>query len=337
MKIGSIDLEQDILIVAEIGNNHEGSYTLAEEMIGLAAHAGANAVKFQTFRTEHYVSKTDEARFSRLKRFELSFDEFERLAGVARREGVLFLSTPFDLESAEFLRRIVPAYKIASGDNDFYPLLESVAGYGKPIILSTGLAEIDQIRRSVAVIRRVWSERKINESIATLHCVTSYPVPPEEANLAAIQTLKERFGGVVGYSDHTIGIEAAVIAAILGARIIEKHFTFNNTYSDFRDHQLSADPRDFSEMVRRIRQAQVLLGQGGKVIQPCEQANQPAVRRSIVARRDLPRGSLITQADLDWIRPGGGLSPGNEYLLIGRRLARAVSAGEALTPETVGK
>ena len=168
MIIGDFDTDRSVLVVAEIGNNHEGSYALAEEMIGRAAEAGADAVKFQTFRTEHYVSPRDDARFARLKTFELTEDEFSKLAAVAREAGLVFLSTPFDLASARFLNSLVPAFKIASGDNTFDPLLETVAGTGKPILLSTGLADASRIGYARALIRRVWAEMGIGQSMARL-------------------------------------------------------------------------------------------------------------------------------------------------------------------------
>ena len=152
MIIGDFDTDARVLIVAEIGNNHEGSYAIAEEMVGRAAEAGVDAMKFQTFRTEHYISRRDDARFERLKSFELSHDRFTKLAAVARQEGVIFLSTPFDLESVRFLDALVPAFKIASGDNTFYPLLDAVARTGKPIMLSTGLADMTRLRQAKAVI-----------------------------------------------------------------------------------------------------------------------------------------------------------------------------------------
>ncbi len=333
MKIADRDLNRDVLIVAEVGNNHEGSRALAEEMIGRAAEAGADAVKFQTFRTEHYVSRRDEARFRRLKSFELSYADFEALAGAARAANLIFLSTPFDLESARFLNGLVPAFKIASGDNNFYPLLETVAGFGKPVLLSAGLADLPQLRRSKALIEQVWQQAGVRQELALLHCVTSYPVPPAEANLAAIGRLRQEFGGTVGYSDHTAGIDAAVLAVALGARIVEKHFTIDKHYSDFRDHQLSADPAEMAALVRRVREAVAMLGDGEKTLRASEQANVAAVRRSVAVRRDMPAGARIRFEDLTWIRPGGGVPPGDERLVIGRALRRAVQAGEILTPD----
>ena len=177
MLIDSFNTDDDILVVAEIGNNHEGRYALAEELIGLAARAGVGAVKFQTFKTEYYVSHKDEARFNRLKSFELTESEFEKLSQVAKRENVLFLSTPFDIESAQFLDKLVPAFKISSGDNNFFPLIEVVAQTGKPIILSAGLTDMEQITATRDFIQTVWSKSGINQEMTVLHCVVSAFVP----------------------------------------------------------------------------------------------------------------------------------------------------------------
>ncbi|MBL7129793.1 MAG: N-acetylneuraminate synthase family protein [Candidatus Omnitrophica bacterium] len=333
MKIGDFDLEKDILIVAEIGNNHEGDYMLAEKMIRLAVKAGAGAVKLQTYRTELYVNRKDKARFDKLKSFELTYDEFYRLSKVAQSEGVLFLSTPFDLESAEFLNTIVPAFKISSGDNTFYPLLEKVAQFGKPVILSSGLADLKQIRCSKSFIERIWEKVGRQQSLAVLHCVASYPVSPAEVNLMAISQLKYELQCTVGYSDHSLGIEAAVLSVVLGARIVEKHFTVDRNYSDFKDHQLSADPQNMSELVRRIKEITVLLGTGEINVQESEKSVSHLLRRSIAAKRDLPKGAKITWDDITWVRPAGGISPGEEHRFIGNSLSRSVKAGEQIIPE----
>ncbi len=327
MKIDHFDLDERILIVAEIGNNHEGDFALAQDLIGLAAEAGAHAVKFQTFTTDQFISPHDAERFLRLKSSELSPDQFEQLAAIAADAGVLFLSTPLDLPSAAVLRPLVSAFKIASGDNTFVPLLQAVAETGKPIILSSGLATIDELRASVTTVKRIWAANAIDQQLAILHCVSSYPVPPQEANLGAIQQLREVFRCTVGYSDHTIGIEAAALSVALGARIVEKHFTIDNNYSDFRDHQLSADPTQFHELVQRIECFTTLIGKGEKTPQASEQAGRESMRRSIAARRDLPAGTVIIADDLIWVRPAGGIEPGNENLVLGRTLIEKVAAG----------
>jgi sialic acid synthase SpsE len=325
--------DERVLIVAEIGNNHEGDVAVARELVDAAAQAGVDAVKFQTFRTEHYVSRLDAERFARLERFRLSFDEFEELASLAHERGLLFVSTPFDLESAAFLGGVADAIKIASGDNDFQPLLVRAAQTGLPMIVSTGLAEIPTIRATVDLIRREWDGA--DPGLAVLHCVSAYPVPAGEVQLRAISALAAELDCVVGFSDHTAGLDAAPLAVALGARVVEKHFTLDRQYSDFRDHQLSADPVELAELVRRVRGAEEMLGAAEKLVQPSERDGVVALRRSVAALHDLPSGHVVAGEDLTWIRPGGGLMPGDETLLIGRTLRRAVAAGEQLALDDV--
>jgi len=333
MKIGDFNLDEQVLVVAEIGNNHEGSFELAVRMIDLAAEAGADAVKFQTLRADKLVSRADRTRFERLKRFELTYAQFEKLAERSRRCGVIFLSTPFDLESARFINTLCPALKIASGDNNFTPLLEQVARFQKPILLSTGAADLDRVGRAKATVEEVWSSQGCSPGLVLLHCVSAYPTPPEEANLSALDALRDHFHCPVGYSDHVLGIEAAILAVARGARVIEKHFTIDKSYSDFRDHQLSADPTDMAELVRRVRQIQTLLGDGVKRLQPSERPVANAVQRRIVAAMDIAPDTVIELQHLNWIRTPEGLPAGQETELLGRKTQIGLSAGDPILPE----
>ncbi|HVN59794.1 MAG TPA: N-acetylneuraminate synthase family protein [Gaiellaceae bacterium] len=335
MRIGDFDIAARVLVIAEIGNNHEGDAGVARELVESAATAGADAVKLQTFRTEHYVSAADAARYERLKRFELADATLADLAALSRERGLLFLSTPFDLESAHVLEPLVDAYKVASGDNTFFPLLDRLAATAKPLLISAGLASLDEIERSVQFVRDRRNGRGAADDLAVLHCVSSYPTPPGEAALRAIEVLRERLGCPVGYSDHTLGIDAAVLSVALGARIVEKHFTLDTAYSDFRDHRLSADPDEFRTLIRRIREAEELLGAPIKEVQPSEQDAVVALRRSIVAAADLAAGHRLALSDLTWVRPGGGLAPGDEHRLVGRTLRRDVRFGDRLSPTDV--
>lgn len=335
MQIGNFDLQAKVLIVAEIGNNHEGNFEIAKELVREAAKCGVAAVKFQTFNTEHYVSRSDVARFERLKSFELSHEQFGELAELARSLGMLFISTPFDLGSAAFLENIVDAFKIASGDNDYYPLLAHIARVNKPLIISTGASDLQQVSRTVAFVRDQWAKNHRPGELALLHCVSSYPVPAVQANLLAIPFLAENFDCTIGYSDHTQGINAALLAVGLGARLIEKHFTLDKQFSDFRDHQLSADPPEMRTLVQAVAQASLMLGKFEKKIQPCEEPSRSAIRRSIVAGADLPAGHRVVFSDLTWIRPAGELGPGEEDQLIGKVLKRAVRFGEQLRASDV--
>lgn len=328
MNIGGFDTAERVLIVAEIGNNHEGSYERAKKLVRAAAAAGADAVKFQTYRTELFVSGADKERFDRLKSFELSPAQFAALAVIAKRERMAFLSTPLDLKSARSLRPFVDAYKIASGDNNFFPLIDWVAGTGKPVILSGGMATARDLKKTVARIARIQRHRSGEVRTMALHCVTSYPVPPGQENVGSVAHMSRTLSCPVGYSDHTLGIEASVLAVAAGARLIEKHFTLDNNTSAFRDHKISADPLAMSELVRRIRRAESVLGLGQKIIQPCERPFMMLARRQIVSARNLSAGARLTWADLLWTRPAGGMLPGQEKQLVGRRLKRDIAFGE---------
>jgi len=330
MRIGNVSLGERPLVIAEIGNNHEGSFDVAARLVRGAAECGVEAVKFQTFRTEHYIDRQDPARFARLKKFELRGEQFAELSKLARSLGMLFISTPLDLGSARLLEPLVDAFKVASGDNDFFPLIRQDAATGTPLIVSTGASDLARVRSAVAAVR---DARGHTRNVALLHCVSAYPVPHVEANLRAIATLSKEFDLPVGYSDHTTGLEASVLAVALGARLIEKHFTLDHHFSDFRDHQLSANPEEMRVLLERVREASEMLGSGVKTVQPCEEAIVPVIRRSIAAARDLPARHKITLDDLDWLRPGGGIGPGNEDSVIGRRLRRAVAAGERISSD----
>jgi N,N'-diacetyllegionaminate synthase len=331
MRINGFDTDKNVLIVAEIGNNHEGSFALAQEMVGLAAQAGADAVKFQTIVPELLVCRAEHKRIEQLRKFQLTREEFAALARQARGAGLIFLSTPFDLESARFLNTVQSVFKIASGDNTFYPLIDAVAGFGKPMIVSTGLADLNVVQNLVQRVSDHWDRLGVNPGLALLHCVASYPTPPDQANLGAIATLKNLFPDlVIGYSDHTLGIDAAIFAVAAGARIVEKHFTLDKNHSDFRDHQLSADPAELRRMVDGIRQVSSMLGPGLKEPRPCEANMTSAIRRSIAAATDIPAGTVLTDEHFTWLRPGTGLPPGSEEQLRGRKTMRDLAMGELI-------
>jgi sialic acid synthase SpsE len=333
MIINKINTDDKVFIIAEVGNNHEGSYSLAEELVGLAAETGVDAVKFQTFQTEYYVNQDDQNRFQMLKSFELKFEQFEKLAKLATKYNLSFMSTPFDINSAIFLSEIVDAIKIGSGENTFYPLIESVAQSGKPIIISTGMLNMNDINKAITVITEIWDQKNINGELGILHCVSSYPVKPKHANLMAIKTLIDSFDHTIGYSDHTLGMNAAIASVGLGARIIEKHFTVDKKFSDFRDHQLSSDPKEMKKMVNTIREIENMFGTGEKTTQESEKNSSVLMRRSIVAKNNLIKGHTLSSKDITWVRPGGGLSPGSESEIVGRKVHKDIDKGEKILLE----
>lgn len=334
MRIASHDLTERVFIVAEVGNNHEGDFQVARELVQSAAECGADAVKFQTFRTELFVRRSDQRRFAQLSSYELDREQFVELFALARELGLVPFSTPLDLVSAEFLYQHVDAIKIASGDNDCWPLIASAVRSGKPLIISTGLSDFEHVRTILDFVRGEGGEGAV-ERLALLHCVCSYPVPAAQASLRSVAFLAERLSCTVGYSDHTVGIDAAPLAVALGARIIEKHFTLDHDHSEFRDHKLSADPDELGQLVARVRAAEQLLGTASKCVQSCEEPLLEPVRRSIVAARDLEKGTRLEAEDLGWMRPGSGLRPGREGLLIGKTLTTDREVGEAIQLQDV--
>ncbi len=329
MRIAHIDTTEQVLVVAEVGNNHEGDFDTAQELVRQASKAGAHAVKFQTFKAELYVSASDEARFRQLKSFELSYEQFERLAELAHSLGLIFISTPFDLESAAFLAGVADALKIASGDNTFYPLIHEAAMSTKPLVISSGISALAELKNAVNAVESVRGPRA-EPGLAILHCLSSYPALPGDVNLRSIPYLQEHLPYPIGYSDHTIGIDSALLAVALGARIVEKHFTLELVSSSFRDHALSATPSQMRELVERVEGAQIMLGSFDKTVQPSEEPNRVALRRSLVTRRDLEEGHELRASDVTWVRPGGGIAPGREQEFLGRCLTRSIRSGEQI-------
>lgn len=333
MKIANIDTSDRIFVIAEIGNNHEGDFELAKDMIRKAASAGADAVKFQTIIPHELCSSDQVDRLAVLEKFHFSYKQFAELAELAKEQSSIFMSTPFDEISVEELDKFVPAFKVASCDVTFYPLLEAIAKTGKPMIMSTGAASEEEILASCKFIESCWEKNGIdNPGLALLHCVSSYPTPENEANLKAIASLNEA-GYESGYSDHTLGLDAAVLSVALGAKIIEKHFTVDKNYSDFRDHQLSANPNEFRQMVDKIRSAEALMGSGRIDVAFCEACNRDLIRRSAAARGDIAEGSVLKCENVRWVRPGTGITPDQANTLIGRKATRRFKDGELLSSE----
>ena len=333
-----LKLNKKTYIVAEIGNNHEGNFILAKKMIKKAAQSGVDAVKFQTFITEKYVSSHNIKRIKQLKKFKLTIEEFKLLSNYAKKLKVVFFSTPLDLTSAKQLNSFQKIFKISSGDNNFYELIELIATFGKPIIISCGFADIILINKVYKKIKKIWKKNRINSKIIFMHCVSSYPVKLNDANLGAITSLKKKFKDcIIGYSDHTLGIEAAKYAAVLGASVIEKHFTLNKNYSKFRDHKISANPFEMRELVKCVRNIPNIIGDGKVKLESCEKKNIKNSRRSIIANKEILKGGRIKKIDLSWVRPQKGLKPGDENKIIGKIAAKLIKKGELIKIKNVKK
>lgn len=325
-----------IFIIAEAGDNHNGNLENALKLVDKAAEAGADCVKFQTFVTEEVISRhaemaeyqkqntgIEESQFDMVKKLELSFEDFRQIQAYCRTKGILFLSTPFDLPSIAFLDDIgVPFFKIPSGEITNYPYLAAIGRTHKDVVLSTGMCTVEEIREAIAVLEENGAGR-----MTLLHCNTEYPTPYEDVNLNAMETMRAVFGKEVGYSDHTLGIEVPVAAAALGAVIIEKHFTLDKDMEG-PDHKASLEPEELAAMIKAVRNIETALGSSEKKPSPSELKNLAAARKSIVARRNIRQGELLTEENLAVKRPGTGISPMRYPDVLGTRAVRDFKAGQ---------
>jgi N,N'-diacetyllegionaminate synthase len=323
-------------IIAEAGVNHNGSIEMAKKLVNAAKEAGADAVKFQTFKTKNLVTKNakkaeyqiknsgEESQYEMIKKLELSDSEFQEIAKYARDKGIIFLSSPFDTESVDLLDEMnIPAFKIASGEITNFPLLKHIAKKHRPVILSTGMSTIGEVEEALNLIE------KYNDDIILMHCLTNYPAKKEDANLNVIKTLEYTFKRHVGFSDHTSGIEMSVAAVALGSCVIEKHFTIDKNLPG-PDHKASLEPQELSEMVKAVRNVEKGLGNGIKKPTNDEIKIKKLVRKSIVAKKDILKGSILTEEMLNIKRPGTGIEP--KYLdeLVGKELIEDVKKDDLL-------
>ena len=307
-------------IIAEAGVNHNGSLELAKKMIDVAVDAGADAVKFQTFKAEKVVSRyapkaeyqkkttsADESQLEMVKKLELDKVAHEELLAHCRFRNIQFLSTPFDLESIDLLNKLgLEIFKIPSGEITNLPYLRKIGAMKKEIIISTGMADLGEIEDALDVLTSVGTKLK---DITVLHCNTEYPTPMQDVNLNAMQTIKSAFPGIhVGYSDHTEGIEVSIAAVAMGATILEKHFTLDKNMEG-PDHKASLEPDELTAMVMAIRNIEKALGNGIKKSSPSELKNKPIGRKSIVAIKNIQKGESLTEENLTIKRPGTGISP----------------------------
>lgn len=336
MIVGPFDTGKQALLIAEIGNNHEGDAELARELASAALDAGAHVVKFQIIDPLQLVNRSQTERVAQLSRFRLPLETFVDIAEKVRARGGVFMASAFDTGSLASIAPALDAIKIASGDLDFDALLEHAARLGKPIVLSTGMSTLDEIRRAIRVISAALpADTVVADRLAVLHCVSLYPAAPEDANLAAIPRMAADLGVTIGYSDHTLGISASIVALALGARVIEKHFTLDKGRTTFRDHALSADPADFSALASVVRGIDAMLGKGERGSVQADGVTRTAARRSVVAARDLAAGAVLAESDLAYVRPAGGLPPTEARQLLGRRLRTPLAAHERIQLEHV--
>jgi sialic acid synthase SpsE len=303
---------------------------VARALVEAAAGAGAHAVKFQAIDPAELVHPDDTARLAQLERFRFTPEQFAELSELARSLGLGFVCSAFSLGVVDWLAPFTDVLKVASGDNDYVDLLERMGATGRPVIVSSGMSDVEGLRRAERLVAEAGAS-----DVAVLHCVSAYPTPSGAARLATIPLLVRKLRCTIGYSDHTLGLEACLAAVALGARILEKHMTLRHDYSEFRDHQLSAEPDELRELVDRVAEVQTLIGQPrDAAVLPEEEPVAAAARRSAVAMRDLPEGHVVSQGDVRFLRPAGPVGAGER--VFGAVLRRAVGGGERLEPGDLG-
>lgn len=325
-------MNDKVIIIAEAGVNHNGDLERARQMVRVARECGADYVKFQTAKPELVISSiapkaeyqkettgNEQSQLEMCKAIHLPLCDYEGLAELCRREGIGFMSTPFDLVSIDCLEPLgMDWWKIPSGEITNLPYLRKIGALGQKVIMSTGMSTLDEVDAAVSVLEKAGTPRP---SIILLHCTTQYPTPCNAVNLRAMKALESLGCAAVGYSDHTVGIEVSVAAVAMGARVIEKHFTLDKTLPG-PDHRASLDPAELRDLVRAVRNVEAALGSGEKVVAEAERSNIEVARKSIVAARDIRAGELLTDRNITIKRPGNGLSPMLWDQVIGTRAVR---------------
>lgn len=329
-----------VLIIAEAGVNHNGNLDLAKRLVDVAAKAGADLVKFQTFSAERLVTQsapkahyqtviTDQAQsqFAMLRQLELTADMHQSLIAHCQTRGIGFFSTGFDIESLDYLASLgAERFKIPSGEITNLPYLRHIGQLGRPVILSTGMATMDEIGSAIQILGKSGTPKNL---ITILHCTTEYPTPMSEVNLRAMISIRDNFGVKVGYSDHTLGTEVAIAATALGATIIEKHFTLDRNLPG-PDHKASLEPNELTAMVCAIRNIELAMGDGIKRLTPSEARNKPVARKSLVASRAIEAGDVFTAENITAKRPGTGISPMLWDDVIGKKSLRDFALDELI-------
>ena len=329
-----------VFIIAEAGVNHNGDIKLAKKLIDVAVDAGVDAVKFQTWKTELIVTKEakqaeyqtentqkEESQFDMLKRLELSYDDFLELKNYCDKKGIMFLSTPDEEESANFLNDLQSIFKIGSGELTNIPFLKHIAKFKKQIILSTGMANLSEIETALDTL---YAEGIAKEDITVLHVTTQYPTPMVDVNLRAMNTIKNAFKIQVGYSDHTMGIEVPIASVAFGAKIVEKHYTLSRNMEG-PDHKASLEPSELKQMVESIRNIELALGDGVKQAQASEIENKKIVRKYIVAKEEIKKGDVFSAKNLTTLRTDEGLSASLWNNIIGLKSSKDYAVNQSIS------
>lgn len=330
---------QPVFIIAEAGVNHNGNLKTAFKLVDAAAAAGADAIKFQTFKADQVVTAAgqmaayqkknigkSESQLAMLKKLELPDEFYKPLIDYCFKKKIMFLSTPHGgFASVDLLEKLkAPAFKFGSGDITNLPVLKYAAGFNKPMILGTGMATLREVKNAIGAIKQAG-----NKKIIALHCTTNYPCPPSEVNLKAMQTMAEKLGALVGYSDHTLGIQVPAMAATLGACLIEKHFTLDKNMSG-PDHKASLEPDELKNMVRAVRQVKEIMGSGFKEPTASELKISLLGRKSLVSLRDIKKGEKLTKENIGIKRPGSGLAPKYYFTVLGKTAKKDIEKDDLI-------
>ncbi len=319
--------KNDVYIIAEIGGNHEGDFEYAKKLTELAAESGADAVKFQIYTGDSLVNfKYDPDRNKHFKKFELSSDQYIELALLCKKLDITFMASVWDIEAFKYMDEYMPIYKVGSGDMTAYNLIEKMVKIGKPIILSTGLATFEEVKRVVEFIKSLDIKYINDKKLCILQCTSMYPIPDEDANLNVMMTYKEEFNIPFGYSDHTVGMDAIETAVSMGAQVIEVHFTDTREGKEFRDHKVSATKDEIKELIKKIKKIRTLQGSFEKKATKSEidSGHTQSFRRGVFAKRDLIIGDIIKEDDLVTLRPLLGIGADKFYELVGKKLTSDV-------------
>jgi N-acetylneuraminate synthase/N,N'-diacetyllegionaminate synthase len=336
MKLFGKNPEKEIILIAEIGVNHEGNIESALNLIELAALSGADAVKFQSYTPEFYTSRDNLERFERIKKFALSHDDHLLLIEKAQSVGIEFFSTPLSEDWISFLNNHVNVFKIASGDITFETVIKKASETGKKLIISTGGSSIDEIDQAVSWVEDVIGREYIQEKLVLMHCISSYPAPLEQANINSIPFLSKRYGINVGFSNHVIAPEACYAALALGTNVFELHFTDKKDGRTFHDHKLSFEPNDIKKFLHQAKKIKASLGDYNKTVQACEIDAIPNIRKGLVASRNLSKGHVISDEDIHYARPASGFTAAEKPFLIGKTVLQDIKTGHHLKKDSVG-
>jgi N-acetylneuraminate synthase/N,N'-diacetyllegionaminate synthase len=321
-----VGLDQPVFIVAEAGVAHFGSLEKAFRLVDLAVQAKADAVKFQMFKTDELIADISTEWRERLRPKELPLECFKEIQSYCRERNIIFFATAHDRQSLDYLSQMdVPAYKIGSGEVENWPFIQLVAEYGRPVIISTGMYELDHVGQALEVFQKAG-----NHNVAVLHCVTQYPAPPASINLRVMETIGKRFQVLTGYSDHTQGFHIPLAAVALGARIIEKHISLDFNVPNAQDWKVSCGPHDLHLMIQQIRDIEVSLGSWEKQVTAAETASLEWARKSLVACRDIEAGEILNAAMINTKRPGTGISPAMINDIIGKRVITAIKCDQLI-------